>query len=208
MCSLSLVLASMSPRRRDLLAAIGVRFEVRPANIEERLVAGESPWQGARRLALAKLQVAVSQCSERVVLAADTVVDLDGRMLGKPASADDARRMLRALRGREHRVHTGVTVASAGCLSVGVCTTSVLMRSYTDRDIGAYIESGDHADKAGAYAIQNTVLRPVAGFDGSFSNVMGLPLGLTANLLETAGVDIDAVVEDVETKLVRDLSLT
>ncbi len=185
-----LMLASASPRRRELLGRIGVPFEVGTIVVEERPCSGESPWQYARRTALAKLSVARASYPGRVVLAADTVVDLDGSALGKPSTEHEALQTLEALRGRKHRVHTAVAVGRAGTLQVVVCTSEVVMRVYTDTEIEQYIHSGNAFDKAGAYGIQDSEFAPVERIEGLYSNVVGLPLAPTARLLLGLGLPV------------------
>jgi septum formation protein len=172
-----LVLASASPRRRRLLALLGVRFVVAPVDVDESIAAGESGVQAARRLADAKAQAGGVARPDRIVLAADTVVLLDGRVLGKPAHADEAREMLRALRGRRHRVVTAVTFARAGRLTWQSATeTTVEMRRYDDADLERYVAGGQPLDKAGGYAVQDPDFRPAARVEGCYPNVVGLPL--------------------------------
>lgn len=206
----SIVLASASPRRQDLLAKLGVDFVTSPADIVERQRDGESPARFAVRMALEKAEVVARQVTEpSVVIGADTIVVLDGRILGKPRSPHEARDFLRLLRGRWHEVITGVAVmnttarttlaesdrtapdsaaTSPGLVGAKHETTRVMLREFTDDEIEAYVASGDPLDKAGAYAIQNEDFRPVQSMMGSWSNVVGLPLGLTAELLDAAGV--------------------
>lgn len=183
-----LVLASGSPRRRELIQRLGVPLVVAPIDVDESPAHGESPWATALRLAAAKLRRARERHPDALVLAADTVVDLDGRLLGKPASAEDAERMLRALRGCEHAVHSAVAAGLPGARVSVVCSTRVTMRPYSDAEIRAYVATGDPMDKAGAYAIQSDLLRPVARIRGLYSTVVGLPLGPTANVLRRLGV--------------------
>ncbi|HEY8491383.1 MAG TPA: Maf family protein, partial [Dehalococcoidia bacterium] len=164
-----LVLASRSPRRRQLLAALGVPFAVIPPPPDEAVPPGLTPEAVAERLALEKGTEVARSLDPRhavpTVLAADTVVVLDGAVLGKPAGPDDARRMLRALRGRAHRVVTGVAALAGGRREVAHTVTHVRMRAYTDAEIDAYVASGDPLDKAGAYAIQHPGFRRQAGRD-------------------------------------------
>ncbi|MCB0216048.1 MAG: septum formation protein Maf [Chloroflexi bacterium] len=182
------VLASASPRRRALLASLlDAPFQVRVADIDESPLSGERPEPHVRRLALAKARaVAAGLHAPLQVLGADTVVAFEGRILGKPASPADAVETLRRLRGRRHEVITGLALVDApagAILRVAAATTGVWMRAYTDAEIEAYVASGDPMDKAGAYAIQHTGFRPVARLEGSETNVIGLPLGLTRWLL-------------------------
>jgi septum formation protein len=184
------VLASASPRRRELLAAAGYTFEVLPADLdEEALTFGRDAIAIARRLARAKaLHVAASR-PDATVLAADTVVSLRGVLLGKPADADEARRMLGALSGRTHRVVTGVALVRAGARRTVVshAVTRVQFRDLPHADIEAWIASGGPFDKAGAYGVQDASFRPVQRYEGCYCNVMGLPLGVAVRLLDSAG---------------------
>jgi septum formation protein len=177
-----LVLASNSPRRRELLALTGWTFEVRPAEVDERPRPGEPPADYVLRLAEGKARAVASGLSksgpDRLILAADTIVTLDGQLLGKPASPAEAAGMLRQLRGRSHQVCSGLALLrfSDGMLRTDFCVTDVPMRTYTDREIETYVASGDPLDKAGAYAIQHAGFHPVENFSGCFASVMGLPL--------------------------------
>lgn len=182
------MLASASPRRREFLERLGASFIVSPIDVGEAPLCGESPWATALRLAVLKLSRARERHPAAVVLAADTVVDLDGRVLGKPASAGDAGEMLRVLRGRDHVVHSAVAAGLPGIRASVVCSTRVSMRPYSDAEIAAYVATGAPMDKAGAYAIQSDVLRPAASIDGLYSTVVGLPLAPTAHLLRRLGV--------------------
>jgi septum formation protein len=177
------VLASASPRRRELLASLGVPFTVRAADVPEPLVADVPPAAQAEALALAKAR-AVAADGAAVVLGADTIVVLDDRPLGKPADAREARAMLRGLRARPHEVVTGLAVvAPDGTVRTAHAATQVHMRAYDDDEIEAYIASGDPFDKAGAYAIQHPDFRPVARVEGCYCNVIGLPLWTARRLL-------------------------
>jgi septum formation protein len=178
-----LILASASPRRRQLLACLGLDFGCERADIDETPWPGENPIAHARRLALTKADVVVARQPQAIVLAADTVVVLEGQILGKPVDADEARQMLRALRSRPHEVISAVAVVASGRTDSAEHSSRVWMRDYTDAEIEAYIATGDPLDKAGAYAIQHPNFRPVARFEGCFASIMGLPLGLVADLL-------------------------
>ena len=174
-----LLLASNSPRRRQLLALGGWRFAVQASNSDESLLPGETPEAYVRRLAEAKARAVIERAQpEQIVIGADTSVVIDGEILGKPLDSDDARKMLRRLRGRAHQVYTGIAALRVrdGRLLTGVCVTDVPMRAYADREIEAYILSGDPLDKAGAYGIQNPDFQPVAAMQGCYASVMGLPL--------------------------------
>ncbi len=194
-----LILASASPRRRELLTRLGLPFEVVAPEVEEDAGAGGRPERIARRLAAAKARAVAAQRPGATVLAADTVVAHRGRLLGKPRDAEEARAMLELLRDRTHRVITAVAVLPSRRVETprrGVSTlvdhvvTVVRMRRYSDQEIEASIAQGDPFDKAGAYAIQDTLLRPVASYEGCYCNVVGLPLWTTVRLLGRAGLDI------------------
>ncbi len=181
-----LVLASGSPRRRELLAQLGVPFAVRVADVDETPRPGERADDLVRRLAAAKAQTVLAAAPEAevVVLAADTVVVVDGVVFGKPVDADDAARMLGLLSGRTHTVLTGVAVArrTAG-LVIEVEATEVTFFELTDADIEAYVATGEPLDKAGAYGIQGAAGCFVAGIVGNQDNVIGLGLATTTRLL-------------------------
>jgi septum formation protein len=181
---LTLILASTSPRRRELIAVLGIPFRVvAPDGVDETPRDGESPRELARRLAAEKAQ----SVGGDPVLAADTVVEIDGDILGKPVDADDARRMLQRLSGRTHLVHTAVAVrAGEGVrVEVEVVTTSVRFIPLTPEAIEWYLATGEPFDKAGAYAIQGAGGVFVEGVEGSVSNVVGLPLATVVAMLGT-----------------------
>jgi nucleoside triphosphate pyrophosphatase len=181
-----LVLASASPRRWELLAALGMPFAVEPADIDETLLAGEGPGTAAARLARMKAEAVFRNRPNAVVLGADTVVIVERQMLGKPADAEEATAMLRALRGREHTVVTGVALVTSSTSRPVTATpaTVVTMRPYTDAEIAASIAAGTPFDKAGGYAIQDATFAPVATISGCFCNVVGLPLWLVYRMLK------------------------
>lgn len=189
------ILASSSPRRRELLAQLGLRFEIVKPDIDESRRAAEDLVAYAERLSREKAE-AVAQLLDggpALVISADTIVMDGGDLLGKPADAADARRMLRRLRGRQHVVVTAFTLVRAGARPRRItrhARTAVHMRDYSEAEIEAYIASGDPLDKAGAYAIQNEVFRPVARIEGSYSNVVGLPLDDLAEALAALGVPV------------------
>jgi septum formation protein len=185
-----LILASQSPRRRELLAALGVPFEVAASDVEEMAWPGETPAALVQRLARSKAQAVADRYPGRIVLGADTVVVLDDIVLGKPADAAEAMTMLRSLRGRSHLVLSAVYAlnVAAGQEAAALHTSLVWMRDYGDAEVAAYIASGDPLDKAGAYAIQNPSFAPVAAIEGCFSSVMGFPLAEVAHVLEAVGV--------------------
>ncbi len=200
-----LILASASPRRRELLARFGLPFEVVEPQVDERGLEGR-PERLARRLAVAKAHAVATTRSQATVLAADTVVAYRGDILGKPQDAAQAEAMLRRLRGRSHRVVTAVAVlppAQTGARRGGRsrplidhAVTRVTMRRYSDAEIAASIASGDPFDKAGAYAIQDERLSPVEAYDGCYCNVVGLPLWKALRLLSRAGLDITQVTPE------------
>ena len=199
----ALLLASASPRRRELIKLLGLPVETTSADVDEVPLPGEGADEMARRLSREKALAAAQQVriphphrdalqsTFRSVLASDTVVSLDGEPLGKPRDAAEARSMLQRLRGRVHQVYTAITlidlrtdrpIADLAC-------SAVPMRNYTDEEIEAYIASGDPFDKAGAYAIQHDGFRPVENFSGCFANVMGLPLCHVTRSLRKPGVE-------------------
>ena len=182
------ILASQSPRRRELLTLIGIPHEVRPADLDETMQPGESPTGCAERLARAKAQ-AVAEGDERaIVIGADTIVVLDGEVLGKPADASEAVQTLRRLAGRTHTVHTAVAVAHGGHLESGVESVEVTFRPLTDEQVEAYVATGEPMDKAGAYGIQGYGAVLVERIHGDYFAVMGLALGRLVELLERVGV--------------------
>jgi len=188
-----LILASASPRRRELLASLGVPCEVVPSDADETLDPVPLA-EAVARLALRKARLVAGSRPAAVVLAADTIVVIDGRALGKPANPEDARAMLRTLRGRTHEVMTGVAVvdAATGRHAGDTVISRVTMAAYDDAAIDAYVAGGEPLDKAGAYAIQGAGGALVAGLEGSRSNVVGLPLAATAALLRRFGVAVSA----------------
>jgi septum formation protein len=205
-----LVLASASPRRRELLARGGYVFSVHPAHIDEDPLPGEEPIAYVVRLAREKAEAVFGQvCAGAkalskidvsgvvraealtypthglVVLGADTTVVLDGEMLGKPADAADAARMLRMLSGRTHRVITGVALATRAGTEVAAEVTAVRFLMLSDAEIAEYVATGEPMDKAGAYAIQGRAARWIPRVEGCYFNVVGLPLALVATMLES-----------------------
>jgi septum formation protein len=178
-----LILASASPRRAELLTAAGYVFTVDAVDVDERQHPGESPEAYVGRVARLKAEAARARHPDQLVLAADTAVVVDGDVLGKPAGEADAARMLRRLSGRSHVVVTGVAVACGSRLETGVERTVVWFAPLPDAIIQWYVESGEPLDKAGGYAIQGLASRFVPRIDGSYSNVVGLPVALAARLL-------------------------
>jgi septum formation protein len=179
-----LVLASASPRRRELLLNAGIAFIVQPADIPENLQPGEQPQAFAERLAREKAMAVFKHRPDDVVLGADTIVVVDGEILGKPRHRDDASRMLQMLSGRQHQVITGVClVGQLIPADIRSATTLVTMAQLSGTDIQAYIESGEPMDKAGAYAIQGIASRWITKIEGDYSNVVGLPIPLLWQML-------------------------
>ena len=205
-----LFLASASPRRRELLTQADYSFTVHPADIPEEPLPNEDPTAYVARLAREKAEAVFRELSYKIpgapglasetwestnpnlpsttpltVLAADTTVTLDNQILGKPADAADAARMLRLLSGRTHRVITGVALLTATSTQVVAETTAVTFISLTDKDIAAYIATGEPMDKAGAYAIQGRAARWIPRIEGDYFNVVGLPIALVSALLDS-----------------------
>jgi len=194
-----LVLASSSPRRRELLTQAGYRFEVHPAHIPEDPLPDEDPLVYVTRLAREKaeavfrelsgqtsfLKVPLDGQSPLVVLGADTTVALDNTILGKPENEADAARILRLLSGRTHRVITGVAVVTAQGVEVAAEATAVRFLTLSDAEIAAYVATGEPMDKAGAYAIQGRAARWIPRIEGCYFNVMGLPLALVCSMLDS-----------------------
>ncbi len=173
-----LVLASSSPRRKQLLTAMGLSFIVAIPHVDESVGEYEAPKDVARRLCVAKARAVSALHADGLIIAADTVVALDGEILGKPLDAEHATDMLTRLRNRQHEVHTGLAVldATKHRLRQEVVTTIVHMRNYNDDEIGHFVTGGNPFDKAGAYAIQHDTFHPVASIIGCYTNVVGLPV--------------------------------
>ena len=183
-----MILASESPRRRELLAAVGVPFRVVPSGIDEVPRAGESPLRFVRRAALDKGEAVAVLHPSPFVLAADTIVVADGRILGKPRDRAEARRMLSRLAGREHKVYTAICLLcrERGFLDLGTEVTRVRFRPLTAAEIAAYARTGECDDKAGAYAAQGAGMLLIDRIAGSFSNVVGLPMTRVVTMLARA----------------------
>ena len=187
----TLVLASASPRRAELLRAAGIRFEVVAADVDERQHDGEDAESYVRRLAAAKAASVAALHPGRPVLGADTTVVAGGMVLGKPRDAADAAARLAQLSGRSHRVLTGVCLIGAdGRSGTDVATTTVEFRALTPTEIDEYVASGEPMDKAGAYAIQGGARRFVTGIDGAFDNVVGLPVALIHAMCRAGGIQV------------------
>lgn len=194
MPSAPLILASVSPRRADLLTAAGIPFDVVPADIDERLRPGEMPADYVQRVATEKARVVAGRYPGRMVLGADTAVVIDGLILGKPGDEAEARQMLRRLSGRRHRVLTGVALFSAGAgglaarVDARAEATEVEFAELTTAEIDWYVATGEPRDKAGAYAVQGFASRFVTRIGGSYSNVVGLPISLVYVMCSEAGM--------------------
>jgi septum formation protein len=182
-----LVLASASPRRQELLRNAGFKFAVQPANIPEELREGEQPKAFAERLAREKALAVFQQRPNDIVLGADTIVIVEGEILGKPRDNVDAERMLKLLSGRTHQVTTGVCVVSTAFSDARSETTSVTMAPLSDEDIRAYVETREPFDKAGAYGIQGIASRWISRIEGDYFNVVGLPVSLVYRMLHEHG---------------------
>ena len=185
------LLASASPRRRELLTMVGIAHEVIPADIDEAYVPGEVPSAHAQRLAEEKAALVAARNPAAIVVGADTIVVVDGVVLGKPAGRADAGRMLRALSGRSHVVYTAVAVRRGESAASAIEAVDVTFRHLSDEEIAAYIDTGEPMDKAGAYGIQGFGATIVERIDGDFFAVMGLPLGRMVRLMETIGARYD-----------------
>jgi MAF protein len=201
----SLILASASPRRRELLALTGLPFVARAAGIDETPKIGETPVEYVRRVAREKAEAITNyqlpiinnvNSNWELVIAADTEVVIDGEILGKPRSAEEARAMLAKLRGRTHEVISAIALVDtrSGELREELCRSEVPMRNYSDAELADYVATGDPLDKAGAYAIQHNGFRPVENFAHCHASVMGLPLCHLARALRRFGVEPPADV--------------
>ena len=186
-----LVLASQSPRRKEILSALDCPFQVVQSDLPEGdFRKGQDPKEEAQHLALMKAREVVGMVPNALVLGADTVVVLNGRVMGKPKDESEAAQMLAGLRGRKHQVVTGMAVVDGvtGKSTLACKETTVLMRDYSDNEIRAYVSSGKALDKAGAYGIQDAEFRPAASIEGCYLNVVGLPLCEAVSFLETFDV--------------------
>ncbi len=186
--SLAVILASASPRRRELLTLIGIAHDVRPADIDESVFPNEAPAPHAERLARAKAHAVAAAHPHAVIIAADTIVVVDGDILGKPQDAAHAAVMLRRLAGREHTVYTAIAVARDERTESAVEDVRVTMRALSDAEIAEYIATGEPMDKAGAYGIQGYGATIVERVDGDYFSVMGLGLRRLVELLARLGV--------------------
>jgi MAF protein len=187
-----LILASNSPRRRQLLSLTGWDFTVSAANVDESRYVNESPADYVLRLAETKAR-AVDAEADQTILAADTTVVDGSDLLGKPQDSVEATAMLKRLRGHTHQVYTGIALLrlSDGRLLTDLCVTDVPMRAYSNEEIETYVKTGDPLDKAGAYAIQHPEFQPVARLDGCFASVMGLPVCHVIRLMRKLDLQAD-----------------
>ena len=188
---MSIILASKSPRRQELLKLLGLEFTVHTADIDEHMDPSLPPEQEVARVSAEKARAVAKDCAEEdIIISADTIVVIDGQILGKPKSEADAIRMLNLLSGRRHEVMTGLTVLSGGQSQTRVVRTGIEFRRLTDREIDAYVATGEPMDKAGAYGIQGRASIFVSHLDGDYFCVMGLPVCTLAGMLRDAGVRI------------------
>jgi septum formation protein len=193
--TIQIYLASQSPRRRELLKQIGVKFRVLTPDVNEAALPRETPAAYVERIARIKaeaawMRIAERRMARRPVLAADTAVVLGRRILGKPGSDTEAKAMLKALSGRTHQVLTAVALAHENKLKLATAISAVTFRRLAPNEIAHYVASGEPHDKAGAYGIQGLAATFIARIEGSYSGVMGLPLFETANLLKTFGIPV------------------
>ncbi len=187
-----IILASTSPRRRDLLLQIGLDFTIDPADVDERALPDESPETYAVRVALDKARVAARRAGAGIIIAADTIVVLDDAVLGKPSDHKDAERMLALLSGKMHRVITGLAVmdAATGRALTRSSITNVWFRDLFPEDIAWYVRTGEPLDKAGAYGIQEKGALLITRIEGCYFNVVGLPLSVLFEMLRELGINL------------------
>ncbi len=195
---MKLTLASSSPRRAELLRAAGIPFDVLPVEVDERFHADEKPDRAVARLAEAKASAAAAIRPDDIVLGADTTVVIRDQALAKPVDADEATRMLRMLSGRTHEVLTGICLCHRGRRLVHVEPTRVRMARISESEIAWYVSTSEPYDKAGGYAAQGLASRFIEGIDGSFSNVVGLPISNVYELLKELGCDTLGVTKAQE----------
>ena len=191
--SAQIILASASPRRRELLAQIGIEAKVQSVDIDETQKNGESVMDFVERLALEKAQCGfdtIDNEEELPVLGSDTIVEIDGEVLGKPENSQHAKTMLQQLSGQKHTVHTSVAIVTKDKTVLDTNSSQVYFKALDDDEIDSYIATGESDDKAGAYAIQGIAAQFVEKLNGSFSGVMGLPLYETVRLLKQCGVTV------------------
>ena len=183
---MKVILASKSPRRKELLGRIFDEFDIKTVPTDETLPEGIHPREGVRILAERKGAPVASENAEAMVISSDTLVEIDGEALGKPVDRADAYRILRKLSGRTHNVHTGVAIHLGGRVFSGTHSSSVTFKELSDEEIYGYIDTGEPMDKAGAYGIQGEGGKFVLGFEGEFDSIMGLSVSLTRALIERA----------------------
>ena len=196
---MSLILASRSPRRRELLALLGIPFDVKSPSFEERLIAGRSAIQQVMTFALAKAQSVARHEPEAIVLGSDTLIELDHDVVGKPADLMEARAMLRRLAARDHYVHTAVALVCSGRkIEIAASSIAVVwMKPFNELVHERYLATGESLGKAGAYSIQGEGGELVESIDGDFLTVVGLPLRLVAQLLRQAGVEVPVDLDEL-----------
>lgn len=188
---MGIILASGSPRRRELLERMGLEFTIRTAAHDETMDPAKAPSDEVARVSLLKAQTVASLCTaDDLIIAADTIVVCDSLVMGKPHSQEDAFSMLRRLSGRDHQVMTGLTVMQGGTAETVTVKTTIRFRALSDEEIRAYIATGEPMDKAGAYGIQGLAAIFVERLDGDYYNVMGLPVCTLATMLRKRGVTI------------------
>ena len=187
-----LILASASPRRSQLLTDLGLCFNVVVSGVDEQRISADDPQQLVEKLAVSKASTAALQCPEALVIGADTVVVLDGKVYGKPEDELDAMHKLSVLNGKVHTVYTGVCVAhyASNRIETAVAATLVSMKPLTAQQISSYVSTGEPLDKAGAYAIQGLGATLIDRIEGCYFNVVGLPLSVLSTLLASFGVDL------------------
>lgn len=185
-----IILASKSPRRKQLLSMMGLEFAVQTADIDETMDKSQTPAHEVAAVSARKAAKIAALHADNVIVSADTIVVIDGKILGKPKDTQDAARMLQLLSGRTHTVYTGLTVFANGESRTQVVSTAVTFRDLTDAEIAAYIETGEPMDKAGAYGIQGYGSMFVSHLDGDYFCVMGLPVCTLAGMLRAAGVQV------------------
>ena len=196
---MSVILASTSPRRRELLALLGITFEIIAPSAEEIPSPGLSPREQVKQFALDKALSIARRHPDDLVLGSDTVIEIDGTLVGKPRDLHDAETMLRQLRGRSHHVHTGIALIheAAFVTVVQVETALVRMTPFTDQELGRYLETEESLGKAGAYSIQGEAARFIEKIEGDYPTIVGLPLRQTADLLAQRGVVLPTHVDEI-----------
>ena len=194
-----LILASTSPRRKELLDLLGIPFEIIPPATSEEVLDRESPADHVRRLALEKARSVANRYAASLVIGSDTVIELDGQIMGKPADLNEARDMLSRLRNRCHLVHTGLALIGKDQHIEDTCveTVKVWMKNFSDFDLQAYLKTRDSLGKAGAYSIQGEGAHLIEKIEGDYPTVVGLPLGKLAKFLEEAGITIPVNAEEI-----------